>query len=207
MKNFHIVLQSKGGVGKSFTAFLLAQYIREKKPLALIDIDPSNQSLQQFFSDATFVDVKKDGNISLVNFDQLFNMLGAVETDELMYSGSSNYIQLVDYIFKSNMLSVLADLDYQQLLHMPIAGGRALDDCLRCIEEISARLTEPKLILYINNRYGDEVFQSDGQAKLSLAAVQDKTLAVVTYPNLGELLNYTLGLFLETSKTFDTFAE
>lgn len=207
MKNIHIVMQSKGGVGKSFTAFLLAQYIMEKKALSLIDIDPSNQTLRQFFPTAAFVDVKKDGNISTVSFDKVFDMLGDLDSDVLIDSGSSNYIQLEDYMFKSNMLDTLHKMDYQPLLHMPISGGRSLDDCLRCINEVSLRLAEPKLILYINNRYGDEVFDSDNHCLQSLASFKDKTLAVVTYPNLGELLNYTLGLILETRKTFDTFAE
>ena len=56
MSTVHFVLQGKGGVGKSYAAVLLAQYLREKGlPVSCFDGDPLNQTLGGFAS----LDVKK----------------------------------------------------------------------------------------------------------------------------------------------------
>ena len=46
MKEVHFVVQSKGGVGKSFVAMLLAQYLQDRSDdkLYCFDTDPDNQT-------------------------------------------------------------------------------------------------------------------------------------------------------------------
>jgi hypothetical protein len=47
----HFVLQGKGGVGKSYAAVLLAQYLRQRGlPVSCFDGDPLNQTLGGFAS-------------------------------------------------------------------------------------------------------------------------------------------------------------
>ena len=49
MNTVHLILQGKGGVGKSFAAFLLAQYLPEKSVLVrCFDADPINSTLASF---------------------------------------------------------------------------------------------------------------------------------------------------------------
>ena len=49
MSTAHLILQGKGGVGKSFAAFLLAQYLPEKSVLVrCFDADPINNTLASF---------------------------------------------------------------------------------------------------------------------------------------------------------------
>jgi cellulose biosynthesis protein BcsQ len=56
MSTVHFVLQGKGGVGKSYAAVLLAQYLRQRGlPVSCFDGDPLNQTLGGFAS----LDVKK----------------------------------------------------------------------------------------------------------------------------------------------------
>ena len=54
MSNVHIVLQGKGGVGKSLAASMLAQYLtkRGESPLC-IDTDPINATLADLLREAT----------------------------------------------------------------------------------------------------------------------------------------------------------
>jgi Mrp family chromosome partitioning ATPase len=45
----HLVLQGKGGVGKSFVASILGQYFRERnKNVSCVDTDPVNQTFAQY---------------------------------------------------------------------------------------------------------------------------------------------------------------
>src|SRR5271165_4554696 len=49
MSTVHLILQGKGGVGKSFAAFLLAQYLPDKSVLVrCFDADPINNTLASF---------------------------------------------------------------------------------------------------------------------------------------------------------------
>ena len=49
MSTVHLILQGKGGVGKSFAAFLLAQYLPDKSILVrCFDADPINNTLANF---------------------------------------------------------------------------------------------------------------------------------------------------------------
>src|SRR5271167_734116 len=49
MSTVHLILQGKGGVGKSFAAFLLAQYLPDKSVLVrCFDADPINNTLANF---------------------------------------------------------------------------------------------------------------------------------------------------------------
>ena len=49
MSTVHLILQGKGGVGKSFAAFLLAQYLPDKSVLVRCsDADPINNTLASF---------------------------------------------------------------------------------------------------------------------------------------------------------------
>ena len=50
MKQIHFILQGKGGVGKSFIASLLAQYLRDRKngQVVCFDTDPVNPTLSRY---------------------------------------------------------------------------------------------------------------------------------------------------------------
>ena len=50
MRTVHFIMQSKGGVGKSFAAWLLSQYLLDKygNEFAAFDTDTSNRTLSQF---------------------------------------------------------------------------------------------------------------------------------------------------------------
>lgn len=50
MKAVHFILQGKGGVGKSFIATLLAQYLSQHNEIVGFDTDPVNASFEQYKS-------------------------------------------------------------------------------------------------------------------------------------------------------------
>jgi CO dehydrogenase nickel-insertion accessory protein CooC1 len=61
----HLVLQGKGGVGKSFVSAILAQYLRSKSAtLHCLDTDPVNATFAQYAQlKAEHVNILKRGNI------------------------------------------------------------------------------------------------------------------------------------------------
>ena len=76
MSNVHIVLQGKGGVGKSLAASMLAQYLtkRGESPLC-IDTDPINATLAGFQSlNVSKVELLENGDINPRKFDAMMEM-------------------------------------------------------------------------------------------------------------------------------------
>jgi len=62
----HIVMQGKGGVGKSFGSSILAQYIRTKSaPVRCLDTDPVNATFAQYrVIEAEQIDVLRRGTVN-----------------------------------------------------------------------------------------------------------------------------------------------
>src|SRR5215467_3652175 len=69
----HLILQGKGGVGKSFVSAILAQYFRSKqKTVQCFDTDPINATLAQYTElNAEHVNVLKRGAINEKEFDAI----------------------------------------------------------------------------------------------------------------------------------------
>jgi cellulose biosynthesis protein BcsQ len=58
MKRLDLILNGKGGVGKSFFAVNLVQYLKDKNITHVaIDSDNENSTLNRFHPDAQFVDL------------------------------------------------------------------------------------------------------------------------------------------------------
>ena len=57
-KQLNLILNGKGGVGKSFFAVNLVQYLKDKSiPFVAIDSDNENSTLKRFHPEAQFMDL------------------------------------------------------------------------------------------------------------------------------------------------------
>ena len=76
-KQINLVLNGKGGVGKSFFTTNFIQYLKEQKiPYVAIDTDNENSTLKRFYPEARFV--------NLANLRELDKLVVAVETARLV---------------------------------------------------------------------------------------------------------------------------
>lgn len=68
MAKIHLVMQGKGGVGKSLLAFYIAQYVKEKTGKCLVfDTDPLNQTLARTAAlEAKVVRILADDHITIM---------------------------------------------------------------------------------------------------------------------------------------------
>src|SRR5208283_2203412 len=76
-KQINLVLNGKGGVGKSFFAANFVQYLKDQQtPYVAIDTDNENSTLKRFHPDALFV--------NLANLRELDKLVAAVESARLV---------------------------------------------------------------------------------------------------------------------------
>ena len=86
MAKIHFVLQGKGGVGKSMSAAILAQYIGERggEPSTNIDTDPVNATFQGYKAlNVKRLQIMEADEINPRRFDTLIEMIAAAKENHI----------------------------------------------------------------------------------------------------------------------------
>ncbi|HDQ4465237.1 TPA: conjugal transfer protein, TraL family [Pseudomonas aeruginosa] len=165
MKNTsHLVLQGKGGVGKSFVASALAQYFIERGyDIACADTDPVNSSFYQFKAlDVDMIPIMEGGGISQKLFDPLFEELLSTEDVCVVDNGASTFIPMLKFISDNQMLSALQEAGKQLYIHTVITAGQAKDDTFNGLEKLIAMIrdekSDTKVVVWQNEFWGIPIF-------------------------------------------------
>jgi hypothetical protein len=115
MKRLDLILNGKGGVGKSFFAVNFVQFLKDKGIAHVaIDSDNENSTLKRFHSDARFLDLDKRR--------ELDGIFGALEKANLvvMDCRAASTDLFIDYFDEINLPTVLSALDTALTLVMPV---------------------------------------------------------------------------------------
>ena len=115
MKRLNLILNGKGGVGKSFFAVNLVQYLKDKNIAHVaIDSDNENSTLNRFHPDSRFVDLADrrglDGIFSALEKSNLVVMDCRAASTELF----------IDFFAQINLPAVLSALDAAITLVIPV---------------------------------------------------------------------------------------
>ena len=153
-KNVHIVMQAKGGVGKTFISWIMGQFLREKHPkLLIVDTDPTNQSLSIYKNlKPMFVDfLEGKRNIEVGNLDKLFDLITTSEDDLVIDTGSSSFVQLNSFLALERADEVLTSINCNVFIHVPIVGGESRKECLAKLSSLIKNVPNAMFIAWINN--------------------------------------------------------
>src|SRR5215471_4929422 len=115
MKRLVLILNGKGGVGKSFFAVNFIQFLKDKGiPHAAIDSDNENSTLKRFHADAEFLD--------LGNRRELDGIFTALEKANLvvMDCRAASTDLFSDYFVEIDLAAVLTALGATLTLVMPV---------------------------------------------------------------------------------------
>ena len=113
MSAIHLVLQGKGGVGKSLVAALLAQYLAQGKAagqaLLCADTDPVNDTFARYgaFGAQRIKILNADKNIDARAFDGLIESVLAHEGNCVIDNGASTFIPLSAYLRENSVVELL----------------------------------------------------------------------------------------------------
>lgn len=153
----HIILQEKGGIGKTFSANLLLQYLTDQgSPVVGIDTDPSNATLSAYKS----LNIKQlnimDGNaIDISCFDDLMIMINESDQDFVIDIGSSNFIGFNDYVLSQDIYGMIQSMGIDVRLHIIVVGGQANDQTLLGLQKIIAGgVPENSVVIWENEHFG-----------------------------------------------------
>ena len=159
MRAVHFVMQSKGGVGKSFTAWLLSQYLLEKHgdDFAAFDTDTSNRTLSQFKSlPVRELQLSPDNmEIDPRRFDTMMEQLLTEDKDFVIDTGSNTFNALWKYMVENDAMRMLEDSGKRVILHSILVGDQALVDTLNSLALLCKYSSKDKsVVVWLNEKYG-----------------------------------------------------
>jgi hypothetical protein len=113
-KKLIVFPQDKGGIGKSFVATLLYDYLAEHGvKLKTFDLDHANSTFQRFVPEAQFIDTDVDAN-KLAVLDTMVNSLETVDV-ALVDNRASGGTKVLRYIEDSRLTELQKQLDFELL--------------------------------------------------------------------------------------------
>jgi hypothetical protein len=193
-KKVHIVLQGKGGVGKSYVASLLAQFHQDRQlPLACVDTDPVNAT---FFGYASF-NVRRcvmmEGTTLVERgFDAMIESIVTEDSHFVIDNGASTYIPLANYLLENDAIRVMADAGKVTVVHTVITGNQALLDTLRGLDSLCSQFPpQAEIVVWLNEFFGP--IESDGKT------FEDMKV----YKNYRERISSLIRIPKQTSSTFE----
>lgn len=161
MATIHMILQSKGGAGKSLVSSFWMQFLEQQGyPVMGIDTDPSNKSFAGFAG----LDVSKleimgaNDEIDSRRFDALVETVCNLEPADhvVIDTGASCFTALFAYLKHTNPFEVIREVGNQVYIHTPVGGGGDLVHTSNCLVDLVEAFPTIPFIMW-RNRYNGEL--------------------------------------------------
>jgi hypothetical protein len=209
MAIINVVLQGKGGVGKSLISSLMGQYLIDRDQLlACFDADPVNATFAAYKNlEAVRVELMEGDIINSRLFDNLIEKL--VELPEnacvVIDSGASTFIPLSSYMSENNIAQFLKETGHQLFLHTIIAGGQAETDTIQGLNSLLNCFPGTPVTVWVNPFFGQIEFTE----KHELARKNAKNGGlIITLPSYKkETFGHDLETVLKSRLTFEQAIE
>ena len=220
MAEVNIVLNGKGGIGKSFVSWVLAQFKKSIfADVKCFDVDPVNASFAKNKAlNVTHLNItaESDTEISKRKFDDLFNMVLSSPSDGcfVIDVGASTFMPLISYIHEAGLLKLLTDEGHSVFLHVPIVGGQAFLESVRGLKYIQDIQDFSGRIVIWENEYFGKISseQLAGKKLLDIAAIKafsERIAGVVkiTYRGTTDTFAGDMGFITSRHLTFSEALE
>ncbi|MFY8352919.1 conjugal transfer protein TraL [Pseudoalteromonas sp. SSM20] len=212
MAKIHMVLQGKGGVGKSFVSALIAQYKSEKGQTPIcFDTDPVNATFAGYKSlNVNPLKIMDGDEINPRNFDSLIEQIATIEQDVIIDNGAATFVPLAHYLLSNEIPELLASMGHQLIIHTVVTGGQALLDTVNGFNQLAKQFAEPSLFVVWLNPYWGAV-EHEGRSFEELKAYKnnkERVSAIVPIPEFKkETFGHDLSDLLSDRLTFDEALE
>lgn len=205
----HFVLQGKGGIGKSFVALMISQYLKHTKQNVLcLDTDPINATLSSFPALEVRSISLLDGNsnINERNFDQMMESIFEADAHVVVDNGAASFTPLSSYLLDNEAFDAIAEAGKEVVIHSVIAGGLAQDNTVSDFVNLTSQLPESiQVVVWLNEHFGP--IESEGKSFEEMKGYReqkDRVRAIVRLPKRTEnTYGKDLAVMLKARMTFD----
>jgi hypothetical protein len=208
MAKIHMILQGKGGVGKSLIAAALAQYKASKgQQPKCIDTDPVNATLHGYKAlEVHKLQIMDGDEINPRNFDSLVEIIAPAEHDVIIDNGASSFVPLSHYLITNKIPELLQSMGHELVIHTVITGGQALLDTVAGFGQLAGQYpAEALFVVWLNPYWGPIEHEGKSFEQLkAYTANKSRVSAIVQIPNLkAETFGRDLSEMLQDRLTFD----
>jgi hypothetical protein len=208
MASIHLIVQGKGGVGKSMIAAFIAQYQLSKgrRPLCL-DTDPVNASFEAYKKLAVQrLAIMQGDEIDPRRFDHLVELVAKTKVDVVIDNGASSFVPLSAYVLSNRVPTLLRDMGHQLIVHTVVTGGQALLDTLTGMTQLIRQFPAGvPFVVWLNPYWGP--IELDGKSFEQMKAYRehkDRIAAIIPLPDVKkETFGRDLSEMLQARLTFD----
>ncbi|KGP23783.1 MULTISPECIES: ArsA-related P-loop ATPase [Xanthomonas] len=208
MAKIHMVLQGKGGVGKSAIAAIIAQYKASKgqSPLC-IDTDPVNATFEGYKAlKVRRLQILDGDEINPRNFDTLVELVAPSKDDVVIDNGASSFVPLSHYLITNQVPALLGDMGHQLVIHTVITGGQALLDTVSGFAQLASQFpAEAPFVVWLNPYWGPIEHEGKGFEQMkAYTANKARVSAIIQIPSLKEeTYGRDFSDMLQARQTFD----
>ena len=158
MKNsVHLMLQGKGGIGKSFASALLTQYALQKDSESVhgYDTDQENTTFAQYLAlGAEHIPVMDESRqINSKKFDVLVEKLLMSEGVSVVDNGANTFAPLLAYLLENDVINFLQENGKKVFVHTIVGGGDTMSDTANGFHSIASTMNAP-VVLWMNEFFG-----------------------------------------------------
>lgn len=213
MSKVHMVLQGKGGVGKSLIAAMIAQYkISKGQTPICVDTDPVNATLNGYKKlSVKKLEILEGDEINSRHFDTLIEMIVANDKNDIIIdNGASSFVPLSHYLITNDVPALLRDMGHELVIHTVVTGGQALIDTLggfgHLVEQYPSECT---FVVWLNPYWGpiEDNGKTFEQMKV-YTSNKSRVSAIIKIPDLKEeTFGRDLSEMLQAKQTFNEAIE
>jgi hypothetical protein len=205
----HLILQGKGGVGKTLGAAMLAQYKVSKgqQPLC-VDTDPVNATFSGYKDlNVQRLDIMEGDEINTRKFDALIELIAKSSAeDAIIDNGASSFVPLAHYLISNRVPALLQNMRHELMVHTVITGGQALLDTVSGFAQLASQFpVECRFIVWLNPYWGP--VEHDGKTFEQMKAYtanKGRVTAIVRIPDMkDETFGRDFSDMLQNRLTFD----
>lgn len=208
MANIHMVLQGKGGVGKSMIAAMIAQYKLSKgQTLLCIDTDPVNSTFNGYKAlNVKLLNIMDGDEINTRNFDALVEQIASAKGDVIIDNGASSFVPLSTYLLGNQVPALLQDMGHDLVVHTIVTGGQAFLDTLSGFNTLARQFPAECLFVVWLNPFWGAIEQEGKGFEMTKAYTENKARisAIIQIPALkAETFGRDFSEMLQERRTFD----
>lgn len=209
MAVIHMMLQGKGGVGKSFISSLMAQFMKNKgKDILCVDTDPVNASFYGYKSlDVKRLEVMDGDEINTRKFDELIEWVSTATGDMVIDNGASSFIPLSSYLVSNDVPALIQSMGHKLVVHTVITGGQAHTETISGLETLLKFFPSETIFVVWLNPYWGAIVNQEGESFDKMPVYRKYKHRISAIIQLPELKKDTFGKdlsdMLQDHLTFD----
>lgn len=209
MNQIHIVMNGKGGIGKSIVAYNLSQYLKSLDPETVcIDTDPLTPTLSKYKAlSVKHIQIASAAEVFLNRFDDMIEEMVSTPHDVIIDTGASTFLPIAKYIESNKIFSFLKD-EYDKTIFVHVVlNAQTQNDYLSTtasLESIAQSFgSEASIIVWLNEFGGsldmflESKFYSENK---------DNLHGILRMKNPDELLLHDVKAMLQNFQTYDEAA-